>query len=192
MTVKINIEQEATAGLEPAPVVIELDARRMLDGSIMVLDHQDIDIIVMPSQNKCLAVAKDMMDDKVYGAQDRLFKFLSKRGIVNSASIVGGNIYGSMEAMIFESVVDGVDSVQATLFSIYHYIKEESPYFTATSKIKDREADHLLKPEDEYSTDLGDVPQKDRKGSMNPSVRPYGFQYNYSLLREIEKRKKDA
>jgi len=192
MSIKISIEQGATGGMEQAPVVIELNARRMLDGSIMILDHQDIDIIVMPSQNKCLAVAKDMLDDKVYGAQDRLFRFLSKRGVVNSASIVAGNIYGSMEAMIFESVVKGVDSVQATLYSIYHYMKEEAPYFTATSKIKDREAAHILSPEDEYSTDLGDVPQKDRKGSMNPSVRPYGLQYNYSLLRELEKKKKNG
>jgi len=190
MAIKISIEPEATAGQEPAPVVIELNARRMLDGSIMILDHEDIDIIVMPSENKCLAIAKDMLDDKVYGAQDRLFRHLGKRGIINMGSIVGGNIYGSMEAAIHESIIKGVDNVQATLYSIYHYIKEEEPYFTATSKISSRAADHLLHPEDEYSTDLGDVPQKSRKGSMSPSVRPYGFQYNYSLVRE--ERKKDA
>jgi len=27
---------------------------------------------------------------------------------------------------------------------------------------------------------------------MNPSVRPYGLQYNYSLLRELEKKKKNG
>ena len=70
----------------------------------------------------------------------------------------------------------------------YHYIKEERPYFTVTSKISDKEMDHLLHPEDEYSTDLGTVPHKDRKGSMSPSVRPYGYQYNYSLLREKEEK----
>ena len=192
MTVKITIEPPATGGEEKEPVVIELNARRALDGSIMILDHQDIDIIVMPLENKCLAIAKDLMDDKVYGAQDRLFRFLAKRGVIHHASIVGGNIYGSMEAMIMESMVKGVDNVQAVLYSVYHYIKEERPYFTATSKIKDRGADHILHPEDEYSTELGDVPHKSRKGSLSPSVRPYGFQYNYSLIREIKKRKKNG
>ena len=92
--------------------------------------------------------------------------------------------------MIKESVVKGVDNIQAALFCLFEFMNEERPYFTATSKIKDREIDHIVNPEDEYNTNLGDVPQKSRKGSMSPTVRPYGYQYNYSLIRELERKKK--
>jgi hypothetical protein len=189
MAIKITIKPELSGGREKKPVVIELDARRTLDGNIMIFDHQDIDIVVMPSAMKCLALAKDSHDDKVYGAQDRLFRHLSKSGVVQFESVQGGNIYGSMEAKIPQSAIKGIDSIQAVLYSVYRYLLEERPYFTATAKISARSKDHLIHPDQEYTTDLGDVPHKNRKGSMSPSVRPYGYQYNYSLLREGESEK---
>ena len=74
MTVKIKI-----ADLPPEPqVTIELNARKTLDGDIMIFDHEDIDIVVMSKQKKILSFAKDAMTDKVYDAQDRLYKFLRK------------------------------------------------------------------------------------------------------------------
>tara|TARA_B100000214_G_scaffold374476_1_gene357366 strand:+ start:96 stop:674 length:579 start_codon:yes stop_codon:yes gene_type:complete len=190
MTIKINISPEI-AGAEPTPeapkpIVIELDARRTIDGNIMIMDHEDIDIVLMPSKSKCLALAKEMHDDKVYGAQDRLFRFLSKSGVIVLESIQSGNVYGSMEATIPESAIEGIDSTQAVLYSVYKYLQEEAPYFTATSKIRNKSLNHLLHPDDEHATDLGTVPHKSRKGSHSPSVRPYGYMYNYSLLREGE------
>ena len=92
-----------------------------------------------------------------------------------------------MEAKIPESAIPGVDSVQAVLYSVYKYLLEERPYFTAAAKIGDRTKDHLVHPDAEFTTDLGDVPHRNKKGSMSPSVRPFGYQYNYSLLRESEK-----
>lgn len=190
MTIKINISPDA-AGVPPAaperkPVVIELDARRTIDGNIMIMDHEDIDIVLIPAKSKCLALAKEMHDDKVYGAQDRLFRFLAKSGVIVLESIQGGNVYGSMEATIPESVIEGIDATQAVLYSVYKYLQEEAPYFSATSKIRNKSLKHLLHPDDEHATDLGTVPQKARKGSHSPSVRPYGYMYNYSLLRESE------
>ena len=88
MAVKITIEPSDTGGKEKEPVVIELNARRALDGSIMIMDHEDIDIVIMPTKKKCLALAKELLDDKVYGAQDRLFRFLSKRGVIENSSVV--------------------------------------------------------------------------------------------------------
>ena len=63
----------------------------------MVFDHADIDIVMSPTTNKIVAFAKETMSDLVYGAQDRLFSFLSKKGIVDRATIQAGNVYGSME-----------------------------------------------------------------------------------------------
>ncbi len=168
------------------PVKIELRARRALDGSLLILDHEDIDIVIVPEKNKCLTFAKDIVDDKVYGAQDRLFKFMTKKGVVDPGSVRGGNVYGSLEATVLESNLKGVDSIQAAVYSIYNYLQEEEPYFANSRLLKKATTDHYADPSDEQSTDLGDVPADSRKGSMDPSIRPYGYMYNYSLLRESE------
>lgn len=185
MAINIKITPEMRPELEES-VTIRLEARRNLNGDIMIFDHEDIDIVLMPESRKCIAFSKAVTDDKVYGAQDRLFNFLYRDGIVDKSTIRGGNIYGAIEAQIYESKFKGIDSVEATLFSIYNFIQEERPYFVATKQIEDDQMDHLVDPEDEFSTPLGKVPHKNRKGSMSSTIRPYGYQYNYSLIRESE------
>ena len=58
----------------------------------MIFDHADIDIIVMKEKQKVVAFPKDIMSEVVYGAQDRLFKFLTQKGLVRMDSIVGGSV----------------------------------------------------------------------------------------------------
>ena len=45
-----------------------------------------------------MAFPKDVLSDVVYGAQNRLFAHLMKKGIVIPESIQGGAFYGAMEA----------------------------------------------------------------------------------------------
>lgn len=177
MTVTVDIKRDPT---------VALNAKRTLDGNIMIFDHEDIDIILMLEKNKCLSFPKDNMNEKVYYAQDKMFKHLTKKGVIDPSTVRGGNIYGSMEASILKSRLPGVDSIQATLYSLYEFIQNERPYFVHAQNIDMDKLDHYLRPEDEYSTELGDVPHSDRKGSLDTRVRPYGFRYNYSLLREEE------
>ena len=177
MTIKAKIK------LDPR---IKLKARRSLDGNIMVLDHEDIDIVFMPEKNKCITFPKESMSDKVYAAQDRMFSFLAKKGVVSYSTIKGGNVFGSMEAEVLESKIPGVDQSQVFLYTLHEYINEERPYFKISSTYDDERLDRLLRPSEEDSTELGDVPQSDRKGSMHKQIGPYGFQYNYSLVRENE------
>lgn len=165
---------------------IKLKAKRMLDGNVMILDHEDIDIVFVEEKNKCLTFPKGDMSDKVYQAQDRAFAFMAKKGIVSQSSVRGGNVYGSMEAEILESKLPGVDSMQAFLYVIHEFINDEKPFFKTSSQYSDEHLDSLLRPSDEDSTELGDVPQSDRKGSQHKQIGPYGFQYNYSLVRESE------
>ena len=68
----------------------------------------------------------------------------------------------------------------------HEYISDEKPYFKSSNQFDDERLDRMLRPSDEDSTELGDVPQDDRKGSMTKQIGPYGFQYNYSLIREDE------
>ena len=117
---KINAKIE----LDPR---VKLKARRALDGSILILDHEDLDIVLFPEKNKCLTLPKGSLSDKVYEAQDRLFNFLKRKGVVDYSSVRGGNIFGSMEADLMESTIPGIETLQALLFVLHEYIKEESP-----------------------------------------------------------------
>ena len=94
------------------PIQIEMNARRTLDGNILIMDHESIDIVLMPEKNKFLAFPKDIIHEDVYGAQDRLGKFLVRKGIIDPNSIKSGNVYGSMEFSILESKIPGIDNVQ--------------------------------------------------------------------------------
>lgn len=175
MTVNIEIEMDPR---------IELKARRTIEGNIIILDHEDMDIVLMTEKKKCVTFPKETMSDKVYSSQDRMFKFLARKGLISHSSVRGGNVFGSLEAEMLESKIPGVDYNQALLFSIHEYIKEEKPYFRSSEEYDDDRLDAMLRPSPEDSTELGDVPQAAQKGSHSPSVRPYGFMYNYSLVRE--------
>jgi len=187
MAIKITVkgpdaEEELTSDENPTQITMELQARKSLNGDIMVFDHPDIDIIIMPENLKVLALSKDLMDDSIYETQNQLFKFLHKRGVIVYDSVKGGNVYGSLEATIQESKMEGVDSVQSTLFNVGRFIESERPYYEYEKARIEQEEGNLLEPDAENSTELGEVPQEPEKGSMRPGwIRgPYGL---YDLYR---------
>ncbi len=155
---------------------ITLNARKSLDGNLMIFDHEDIDIVLDTKNKKVISFAKDMFSDRVYEAQDRLFKSLIDDGVI-SPQVQGGNIYGALESQILQSVNEDVDSLQATLYAVSKYIDKERPYFRNRQKYEDDEMDYLVDPDAENSTELGEVPHEEKKGSLIPGyIRgPYGM-----------------
>ena len=174
---KIGIDREP-------PIQIELNARRTLDGNILIMDHEEIDIVLIRNKRKCIVFAKESLSDEVYGAQDRLFRYMAKKGVVDPSTVRAGNVYGSMEGMVHLSSVPGVNEIQAALFSIHEYLRRERPYFEADARNEKGQTGHITEPEQDFSTELGKVPHSHMKGSLNSKVRPFGFMYNYSLLRQ--------
>lgn len=182
MNLKINIEkenkpegQEATPIPEPEEeksVNIKIDikdsvegrlkVRSALNGDLMILDHKDIDIVIKPSEKKIFAFAKDTMSDLVYGAESRLFEFLRKVGVLNFDSIQGGNIYGSLEG----TLMDAEKVIEITLLKISEWMETEEPAMSGRTGYDDMMDDHLLSPDGEYSTELGEVPAEEEKGSI--------------------------
>ena len=64
----IEIEVDTTPEVEekkPATqsIPLEMNARRSLDGNIMIFDHIDMDIVYMPEKKKLATFAKGMMND---------------------------------------------------------------------------------------------------------------------------------
>ncbi len=182
MAIEITVGSPAVAEEEkPIQASMSLNARKSLDGNIMIFDHEEIDIVVMPEQNKVVTFAKDLMDENTYAAQDRLFYHLTKKGIVLPESVRGGNVYGSIEGTIVTPIKEDVSGVQSAVFSIGKFILEEKPYFETYKDYEEAEMEHLTDPDDEDSTELGEVPHEEIKGSLRKSwIRgPYGMTYMY-------------
>ena len=142
----------------------KLNLRRALNGDLMIFDHNDIDIIVMLEKNKVVAFAKDLMTEVVYGAESRLFEFLRRKGIIAHDSIQGGNVYGSLEGSILES--KDLDAIKATIYEISEWIKTERPYFESVEGHEEMMNDYLLEPDEDNSTELGEVPHEEEKGGI--------------------------
>ena len=162
---------------------LELNIRKALNGDLMIFDHGDIDIILSPKINKIVTFAKENMSDTVYGAQNRLFTFLRKKGIVQAETVQAGNVYGSMEAVILESADENLSAAKVALLNISKFIDEERPYFEFVDAMVANDEDSMTDPEDSDSTDLGDVEHATEKGSIRKGyVRdPYSLSYLYTI-----------
>ena len=160
-------------------VQLELKARKSLDGNIMIFDHQEIDIVIMPDKSKVIVFAKNDFSDAVYEVQNRFFEFLKRKGIVTYDSIRGGNVYGSLEGLIGESQDPELNVVDYTIYSVYKFLKEEKPYYDYIDDYEQMLDDYYTQPTDMDSTELGEVPQASEKGSIRPGYNytPYWMSY---------------
>ena len=184
-SVKVNIEDPVNIKIrDPDRQIFEfkLNMRRALNGDYMIFDHADIDIVIQPKQSKVVAFAKDIMSEVVYGAENRLFEHLKKKGIIQYDSIQGGNVYGSLEGVVLK-IVEGekLDSLDYLLFEVSRWMDTERPYFESVKAHDEMMDDALLEPEDKYSTELGEVPHEEEKGS----IRQHGLFAPYMYGRYI-------
>jgi hypothetical protein len=164
-------------------VTLELDIRKSLNGDLMIFDHGDIDIVLSSTKNKVIAFPKDTMTDLVYGAQNRLFAHLQRKGIVIPESIHAGDFYGAFEATMEKPFKEDVNAAKMALVNISKFIDEERPYFESLEAIIAMDDDELVHPDKTDSTELGEVPQKVKQGSIRPGfVRdPYSLNYLYTI-----------
>ena len=182
MAIKITIgggKKEAPP--QPAPKVaeIKLNISKTANGDYYIKDHSDIDIVVMVQKNKVLALSKDLMSEMVYGAQDRLFGYLTEKGLVDPATVQGGSVYGSMEGMLLQS--DELNVPNMTILNISEWIDSERPYFEFVEKFEEMEVEHFVDPDEKESTELGEVPHEETKGTLRPGYTygPYWQSYTY-------------
>ena len=179
MPIKITIRKEA----ETAVVTLEMDIRKSISGDLMIFDHGDIDIVLSPASNKVVAFPKDTMNDMVYGAQNRLFTYLQKRGVVIPESIQAGSFFGAFEANLQQPFKETLDAAKLALVNISSFINEERPYFESTEAIVSMSDDELVHPDNADSTELGEVPQRTDQGSIRPGYvrNPYALNYLYTV-----------
>lgn len=179
MAVTVRIGDAA----DNAVVRLELDIRKSMSGDLMIFDHGDIDIVLSTRTNKITTFPKETLSDLVYGAQNRLFAELRKRGLITAESIQAGAFYGSLEAAMEEASSENLSTPKLALINISNFIDEERPYFESTEAIVSMAEDELVHPDKQDSTNLGEVPQKVEQGSIRPGfIRdPYSLSYLYTI-----------
>ena|SRR3990167_631382 len=155
-------------------VTFKLQIKKTLDGSIIIRDHPDIDIVIIPKQNKILTFPKEEMNEYVYGSQNIFFHYLVKHGIVKPESVQGGNVYFSIEGKFIEPDSE-INMVDVVIYNIGNFLEKEKGYFKAEEEYKDEIDKRLVDPDVEESTELGEVPQGEKKGSIPRNSFPFNF-----------------
>ena len=189
MSIEVSItdpqtdDEQKTSEPGKTQVSMQLNMRKSADGSVMIFDHDDIDIIISPEKSKIVALPKDLITDETYETQNQLFKHLAKKGIIEYDSVKGGSVYGAFEAIIQKSAFEGANPIQLAIFQVGKFIEDERPYFESEKAYFEREEKKLLDPDEESSTELGEVPHEETKGSLRPGwVRgPYGIYDMYRV-----------
>ena len=157
---------------------VSLDVRKTLGGDLAIYDHEDIDIIISPKTKAVIAFAKDELNDMVYDAQSRLFDYLSKKGVIKRETIEGGNVYGAMQATLEEPSGEELNAVNVAVLNITKFMEEEAPRFMYQRMFDEQEEEALTNPDEEESTELGEVPHKREKGSIRPGIYRNAYMHN--------------
>tara|TARA_R100001509_G_C4852559_1_gene210585 strand:+ start:554 stop:1084 length:531 start_codon:yes stop_codon:yes gene_type:complete len=176
MPITIRVGNKANRKL----VTLEMDIRKSLSGDLMIFDHGDIDIVLSTATNKVTAFPKEILSDYVYGAQNRLFTFLQKRGVIIPETIRAGSFFGSFEATMQKPINEEISAAKMTLVNISEFINEERPYFEAMEAYVAETESEYTDPDKEKSTELGEVPQSAEKGSMR-YIRDAAAHYLYTM-----------
>ena len=178
MELDVNITVDEPGQSKPQ-YVASLNMRRTLEGDIIVFDHKDIDIAIMPKKQKIVTFSKESYGDHVYKTADRLFRTLATNGIVQLDSIQGSNVYGAYEAKLQKS--DKNNNIQMALMVIDKFIKKEKPYFDVDEFWSAEHEKTLTDPDPEESTEFDASRHSADKGSIRPGLKPFGIANIYRL-----------
>jgi hypothetical protein len=160
-------------------------AKKTLDGNVIIYGHEDIYIILKPEQKKIVTFKKESVNgDTAYGAADRMFNYLISRGVIDPGTIQGGSTLDSFEAAIPETDVQV--PIKVFLLAISKWLEKEKPYTEYGQDYEDMMSGRVVEPDEEESTELGEVPQDKEKGSIIPGYyrSPYWMSY---MLEQREK-----
>jgi len=173
MSIKISIKNQLPLDVMEGEIK-NLDMKRSLAGQIMVFNHIDMDIVLDEDAGKVTAYSKKDFGELVYKSQNRLFEYLFKKGVVMPETVKGSNVFGAIEANYpKESKVDNLTEI--VLYNIAGFLESEGDYIKSFDYIEDLEDERILHPDKEDSTELGEVPQAEKKGTINPGYPGYYY-----------------
>ena len=167
MSIKINI-------IDPNAIKIALEARKTLDGNIMIMDHLHVDIVIDPKSRTIVTYPKQNLNEDSYDTQNAYFSKLSSEGVILRDSIQSGNVFGSLQAVYPDSPNEETNPLHVVLLSTKNFMKEAMGYMQMEKDYEDEIEEEYLDPTPQDSTELGEVPEEPKKGSITPYyVRNY-------------------
>jgi len=156
---------------------IKMNARKTLDGNIIVHEHPTIDILLVPNKNKVICMPKKHYHHDTYSAQKRYLDFLDDRGALVFGSTRGGAVYNSLEA--YYPANEELDVLQVILLLTKKFIEEEADSYMTEKDYEENVEELYTNPDDQDSTELGEVPQARKKGAIDPNYKPYNLLYRF-------------
>ena len=173
MAIKISIKNQLPLDVMEGKIK-NLNMKRALSGQIMVFNHIDMNIVLDESTGKVTAYSKKDFGELVYKSQNRFFDYLFKKGVILPESVKGSNVFGSIEATYpKEAKVENLTEI--VLYNIAEFMEEEKVYMHSFEYVEDVEEDRALHPDEKDSTELGEVPQEDKKGTLSPGYPGYYY-----------------
>tara|TARA_R100001015_G_C4489401_1_gene67453 strand:+ start:31 stop:579 length:549 start_codon:yes stop_codon:yes gene_type:complete len=173
MSIKISIKNQLPLEVMESDIK-NLDLKRSLSGQIMVFNHIDMDIVLDEKTGKVTAYSKKDFGELVYKSQNRLFDYLFKKGVILPETVRGSNVFGAIEA-VYPTGEKIENLTEIVLYNIASFIKEEQEYIKSFEYTEDAEEERLLHPDKEDSTELGEVPQEEKKGTLGPGYPGYYY-----------------
>jgi hypothetical protein len=165
MSIKISIKNQLPLDVMEGQIQ-KLDMKRSLSGQIMVFNHIDMDI-VLDEKREGYCLFKERFGELVYKSQNRLFDYFSRKGVILPESVKGSNVFGAIEATYpKEAKVEHLTEI--VLYNIAGFMESELEYIKSFEYADDIEDERLLHPDKEDSTELGEVPQEEKKGTLSP------------------------
>jgi len=179
LTIKLGKAVGPNGEEREVQITLPLHARKTLDGNIAIFDHQEIDIVVNPEKKTVTAFPKEKYTDRVYDTQNALFKYLVRRGVVTPDSIQGAKTFGAMQGSFPDN--EEISTLQAVLYNIHNFLELEGDRFSTYQEFEDEFEDRYTAPDEDESTELGEVPHGGQKGSIRPGYiySPYGISSIY-------------
>jgi hypothetical protein len=171
-----------TFSIDKPDARVTMRARKTMDGNIMIYDHPEINIVISPSSGKVFSLPKTQYGDHIYAVQSRLFDHLARKGVVDGASVYGGNIFGSLEGKLLvveENQKENVDAVQVAIYSVAKFLQNEAPLYNKYREYEEDMEKDLVDPPDDETTPLGKIPHEPRQGTVNTYP---GSQAAYGLV----------
>jgi hypothetical protein len=183
LSIKIGEPQpvKITIVREKVEVSKEILMIKTLTGDYILKEHPEIDIVVMPSKQKIVVFPKKIYTDKCTKIQLDLFEFLKDKGVILPESIRGGNIFGTLEAAFpKQGLTESQDPVQVVVYTISNFIDKDRPKQEYAIEYEKAVHDELTAPDEKSSTELGEVPQNDIKGTVPKWGFPQKAIYRYT------------
>ena len=156
-----------------------LKISKTLEGKVLIKDHPLIFILIDPLERKVITLPKSDAEEDSFQAQKGLIDKLFVKGLLALGSAQGGITYGSLEARYAEDE-KRVSVIKALLLAVAEFLEEEEELYDTIKSYEDDITDYYLDPDEEHSTELGEVPQAGRKGTVpDQPFGKYGGYFGY-------------